>query len=224
MKRVLLILVSLTVLVVMQNPKNFISVVEDPPVVSAAPTASGALSPAPLNFNFDAPSEEVTGTPDNHDFETGDFTDWTESGAVEIHSGGPTGYYLDIDGTFQGGSIISDSTKTIDNDAYMLTFDYNLSKWSSINFYIATNSPDYDNFVLFGGVSAGGASVSWTTKTWNFYDHRGDTMKMKFTFASGCCDAGNSVKLDNAAMTWDTLPHWEPTGSNGDTHIVERLK
>lgn len=142
MKRALLILVSLSVLVFVQEPGLFPSTVDDPPVAEAnttLPSASGALSPVPPNFDFNA-GEPIVSAPSNYGFEDG-LTNWdVQSGSASAESGGYEGDYLEISGNGSLNPKVVSDAFVVDSEAPF--FSYYVKSFGGFTMYRLEVAPE----------------------------------------------------------------------------------
>jgi RHS repeat-associated protein len=164
-----------------------------------AVTASGALSPGPLNYDFSA-APEVVSAPTNNSFDNG-LTGWTientPTSNVSVQSGGLFGNYAQIIG---GGSLnpkLYSSPFTISSSGQFLTF---WTYGSTAYLYIAKDT-DYNtwNFInTYGG-------PGWNKQVVGLSSYVGHDIKIKFA-------ANGTVGFDEPAWRIET-PNWTTSGT-----------
>jgi RHS repeat-associated protein len=147
-------------------------------VARALPTASGALSPSPLNNKFTT-GVALVSTPTNWNFESG-LTGWTTSGGATTLSGGQSGNYLSLSSSGQADS----SAFTVSSSG--TTFTFYLKGTDYAAFYVATSPYTSWTTKFFGAGTA-----SWAAKNIDLSSYSGQTVKVRYrTFGTNGFDEG----------------------------------
>ena len=175
---------------------------------------------SPSNFDFETAGGPVGSPPLNHNFATGDFTDWTKTGTAVVESGGPStsGKYAKLGNGGSGSGTIISSAFTVDASAQIMSFQRAWLGTGGTN-YLFVN-------VLYGTNYGSSKSVystycactgDWEQIDFSVNEWRGQSIKIKlqgYRYA-GVTDVGvGRTELVDWTMEYD-MAFRQPDGPTG---------
>jgi hypothetical protein len=151
------------------------------------------------NGDFESSGYDVGTPPSNSDFESGDLTSWTASGAASVQPDGPTGSYARL----TNGSSITSSPFDVPANAQTFTIDIG---FFSSNSCIGVDVLSGTTFGTVTQLPADCGASGWHSKSVNATQWAGQTIEVRLR-------AAGNPGVDNAAVMRVVLDQWDVSGS-----------
>ncbi|HLF77761.1 MAG TPA: RHS repeat-associated core domain-containing protein [Dehalococcoidia bacterium] len=173
--------------------------------------ASGATSPVPANWNFEAPANQEVGTPPtNYDFGSGG-TGWTKTGSGTVTY---TGGYAQLSGS--SPTYLTSSTFTLDAYAEQITVTFKATSGRNFVYFLLYNASGgqilADTLVDCNPCS----QTAWTTKSILLPPSSpGASVYIKFQKSYT-----GTFQIDDAGLQYDSTPQWIRS-SGGNNYSIQ---